>query len=178
MEGVMNMNKFKHYGKDVWVQTFTETNWIEGLKKNGLEYVALPDLEHEVYKYVKNGKERYALINYPDVPEEALQEVYIIEKIPDDLSWDNIIEDHRQQSRGYEPMKLPTRARLLYDKADHIAYELEKEDSDFAKNFWHRPTGYIDSKRFKSALTLLGTSIEELKEMDHSDTPEIDELEL
>ena len=57
------MNKFKHYGKDVWVQTFTETNWIEGLKKNGLEYVALPDLEHEVYKYVKNGKERYALIN-------------------------------------------------------------------------------------------------------------------
>lgn len=34
----------------------------------------------------------------------------------------------------------------------------------------------IDPKRFKSALTLLGTSIEELKEMDHSDTPEIDEL--
>ena len=29
---------------------------IDGLKKNGLEYVALPDLEHEVYKYVKNGK--------------------------------------------------------------------------------------------------------------------------
>lgn len=121
------MNKFKHYGKDVWVQTFTETNWVDGLKKNGLEYVALPDLEHEVYKYVKNGKERYALIHYPDVPEEALQEVYIIEKIPDDLSWDNIIEDYRQQSRGYEPMKLPTRARLLYDKADHIAYELELE---------------------------------------------------
>lgn len=38
------MNKFKHYGKDVWVQTFTETNWVDGLKKNGLEYVALPDL--------------------------------------------------------------------------------------------------------------------------------------
>lgn len=33
MEGVMNMNKFKHYGKDVWVQIFTETNWVDGLKK-------------------------------------------------------------------------------------------------------------------------------------------------
>lgn len=102
MEGVMNMNKFKHYGKDVWVQTFTEINWVDGLKKNGLEYVALPDLEHEVYKYVKNGKERYALIHYPDVPEEALQEVYIIEKIPDDLSWDNIIEDDQTAEEEVE----------------------------------------------------------------------------
>lgn len=54
----------------------------------------------------------------------------------------------------------------------------KKKITIFAKNFWHRPTGYIDPKRFKSALTLLGTSIEELREMDHSDTPEIDELEL
>ena len=53
----------------------------------------------------------------------------------------------------------------------------KKKIPNFAK-IWHRPTGYIDPKRFKSALTLLGTSIEELREMDHSDTPEIDELEL
>lgn len=170
------MNKFKHYGKDVWRQALFETNWVEELKKSGLEYTALPDLEHEVYKYINDGNERYALVYYPDIPEEDLQEVYIIEKIPDDLSWDNVIEDYRQQSRGHDPMKLPTRARLLYDEADRIAYEWEKEDPDFAKNFWHRPTGYIDPKRFKSALTLLGTSIEELKKMDHSDTPEIDEL--
>ena len=134
MKGVIGMNEFKHYKKSVWVQTLTDTNWVHELKKSGLEYTALPDLEHEV--------------------------------------------DYRQQSRGYNPMKLPTKARLLYDEADHIAYELEKEDPDFAKNFWHRPTGYVDPKRFKTALTLLGTSIEELREMEHSDTPEIDELEL
>ena len=90
--------------------------------------ICILDIEHEVYKYTKDGNERYALVYYPDIPEDALQEVYIIEKIPDDLSWDNIIEDYRQQSRGYEPMKLPTRARLLYDEADHRAYEWERED--------------------------------------------------
>jgi hypothetical protein len=179
MEGVMNMNKFKHYGKDVWRQASSIRNWVKELKESGLEYTALPDLEHEVYKYIKDGNERYALVYYPDVPEEALQEVYIIEKIPDDLSWDNIIEDYRQQSRGYDPMKLPTRARLLYDEAFHRAYEWEKEDNpDFAKNFWHRPAGYVDPEQFKLAIMSLGTSIEELREMDHSDTPEIDELEL
>lgn len=171
------MIKFKHYEKDVWVQTFTDTNWIEELKKSGIEWTALPYLDHEVYKYIKDGKERYALIYYPDVPEEALQEVYIIEKIPDDLSWDNIIEDYRWQRNGENPMKLPTRARLLYDEAFHRAYEWEKEnDENFAKNLWHRPSGYVDPKEFKLALMSLGTSIEELKKMEHEDTPEIDEL--
>ena len=73
------MNKFKHYGKDVWRQALFETNWVEELKKSGLEYTALPDLEHEVYKYINDGNERYALVYYPDIPEEDLQEVYIID---------------------------------------------------------------------------------------------------
>ena len=171
------MEKIKHYGRDVWVQTFTEKNWVAELKKSGLEWTVLPYLEHEVYKYIKDGKERYALIYYPDVPDEALQEVYIIEKIPDDLSWDNIIEDYRWQRRGEEPMKLPSRARLLYDEAVHRAYEWEKENNkDFAKSFWRRSAGYVDPKEFRLALMSLGTNIDELKEMDHSDTPEIDEL--
>ena len=34
----------------------------------------------------------------------------------------------------------------------------------------------IDPKQFRLALMSLGTSLEELKEMDHEDTPEIDEL--
>lgn len=171
------MKKFKHYGKDVWVQTFTETNWIDGLKKNGFEYVALPDIEHEIYKYVKDGKERYALIHYPDVPEEYWQEIYIIEKIPDDLNWDNIVKDYRWQSRGDEPMKLPTRARLLYDEADHRAYEWEKEENPERFTDWRNlQAGHIDPKQFRLALMSLGTSLEELKEMDHEDTPEIDEL--
>lgn len=179
MEGVVDMNKFKHYGKDVWRQAFTEKTWVEELKKSGLEYTALPDIEHEIYKYIKDGNERYALVYYPDIPEDALQEVYIIEKIPDDLSWDNIIEDYRQQSRGYEPMKLPTRARLLYDEADHRAYEWEKEENPERFTDWRNlQAGHSDPKQFRLALMSLGTSIEELKEMDHSDTPEIDELEL
>ena len=36
--------------------------------------------------------------------------------------------------------------------------------------------GHIDPKQFRLALMSLGTSLEELKEMDHEDTPEIDEL--
>ena len=50
------MKEFKHYGKEVWRQVLSETNWVEELKKSGLEYVALPDIEHEIYKYVKDGK--------------------------------------------------------------------------------------------------------------------------
>ena len=111
------------------------------------------------------------------VPEEYWQEVYIIEKIPDDLNWDNIVKDYRWQSRGDEPMKLPTRARLLYDEADHRAYEWEKEENPERFTDWRNlQAGHIDPKQFRLALMSLGTSLEELKEMDHEDTPEIDEL--
>ena len=143
------MKEFKHYGKEVWRQVLSETNWVEELKKSGLEYVALPDIEHEIYKYVKDGKERYALIHYPDVPEEYWQEVYIIEKIPDDLNWDNIVKDYRW----------------------------EKEENPERFTDWRNlQAGHIDPKQFRLALMSLGTSLEELKEMDHEDTPEIDEL--
>lgn len=43
MEGVTDMNKFKHYGKDVWVQTFTETNWVEELRE--MDHSDTPEID-------------------------------------------------------------------------------------------------------------------------------------
>ncbi len=165
-------NKFKHYGVDSLYQTLRHP-FEEDLKKNNINYVFLP-LTEKVIKYNVEKKVRYAYITYPNVhPEEGyIENVYITEAIPDDMNWEKLKEDYELQRQGKQPMKIPTRTRILYDKAIEMANdERETNPQDFLN--WLEPPSKAD---IDVALMHLGSSLEELRGSDHHDVPEIDKL--
>lgn len=164
------MNKFMHYGAEVTVQSLAHS-FEDDLKKEGIEYVELPLLENKVLRYCYNGKKRYAYITYPNVAEEYAENVYITEEIPDDMNWDNIERDYRAQMDGEEPMLLATRARVLYDAAYKMACDNPVKEPDGFLAWMQGPS----KKELDLALITLGTSLQELREADHHDVPELDE---
>lgn len=166
--------KFTHYGVDSLYQTINHP-FENDLKKQGIKYIELPLLKEKVLKYTYEGKVKYAYIVYPNThPEEGyIEEVYITERIPDDMNWNNLVKDLELQRDENKEMSLPTKARILWDEAENIVSKIKNAESN---NFqeWIKS---VTKKEMNDALISLGSSLEELENSDYHDVPEIDELE-
>lgn len=165
---------FKHYGVNSLYQTISHP-FENDLKKQGIEYIELPLLKEKVLKYTYEGKTKYAYIVYPNVPldEGHVEEVYITERIPDDMNWKNLAKDLKLQKDGNKKMILPTKARILWDEAESIISKTRNAESNNLQE-WITP---VTKKEMNNVLISLGSSLEKLKESEHHDVPEIDELE-
>lgn len=153
------MNKYTHYGEEVIVQSVDIFRFFESAKENGINLEELPILEYRVFRYQKDGKEKFALI----LPEA--EEMYTTEKIPVDLSWENLIDDCRSQERGDAPAELMTKAKLICDKAVKFAEKIDKEKHE--DDLFYIPE--VSPRMFRLGLIDLGFSFDDLREMNHHD---------
>lgn len=96
------------------------------------------------------------------------EDVYITSEIPEDLSWENIVKDAVDQHKGNPPMELPTRAYVIYHAA---AKEVMKRTPFSFDSFAPDP----DKKEISYEVIQYNTNIQDLREMDHHDCPELDE---
>lgn len=165
------LKKYTHYGVEVVYQvidTFKKNNFRQTLEENKIEWVDLPILKPDVLTYVKDGVRRYACI--VECP-EYLEAIYITESIPLDMDFEKLIDDCDRQSRGEEPMEMKTKAKLICEKAEALAYasavENRKEDDPFIAAM----TEYT-SEDLKCAFISLGYSREDILNMDHHDVDE------
>lgn len=153
------MKKFLHYGEEVVFQYVEPYRFFESAKENQIELEELPILEYRVFRYYKDGKEKFACM----IPEA--EEVYTTEKIPVDLSWENLVRDCRNQKRGEAPARLKTKACLLCEKAIRFAEKIDKEKHE--DDAWYLPE--VKPELFRIGLIKYGFTLEELKEMDCRD---------
>ena len=160
--------RFFHYGVEVLYQTI-EHSFEEDLKSQNIAYTILPILEHRIVKYSIENKTRYALIRTLNVPEEYIEEIFITERMPDDMNWNRLMEDCRNQIHKENPMEMETFARVMWDKARNMVYENASKRLDYL-------TWNPDKKDYEAAIIILGSTIGELLEMDHHDVPELEEL--
>lgn len=158
----------KHYDAEVIMQT-TEDDFTDTLKQKGISYSILPIVDLKVVRYHKDGRYKYAVIEK--------NSVYITETIPEDMSWRNLVNDCNAQKNGEEPERLPTRARILYDKVvEHLKsvhtkeMDMKKDDAFLDWLDWE-PTG----RDIDCALMTFGSSLKELLKEDHYDTEELDD---
>ena len=162
--------EFEHYGVTILRQT-TENSFEDTLKQKGIDYVALPFVDDIVYRYIYDGKRKYAYITYGNLPDEYTEHVYITSEIPEDMNWKNIELDYLGQTTGEEPMIMQTRAKVLYDAAKDI---VRKNGVKNDENILLHPFYKIDEKELNYALISLGSNLEELRAMEHYDVDDID----
>lgn len=162
--------EYTHYGERVLVQVL-EHRFEQDLRKANIEYIVLPLLDHEVFKYNVEGNTRYALVVSCGNFEQDCWEIYIVEHIPDDMDWNKLVDDCKRQRDGHESIKLPTRAKILYDKALEMAFEAGSPE-DPMDYFMHEPT----KEEINLALITLGSSVKKLLAEDHHDVPMLDEI--
>lgn len=164
---------FKHYGVDILFQQLDKYSFEYELKQRGLEYTFLPYLDDIVLKYTINGERKYAYITHSNIADEFYENVYITTEIPEDLNWQNIELDRWHQNAGDPPMELPTRARVIFDDCKHRWLQ-DNLPKDLMVSFKPRKP---DPEEMSQMFIGYNTNLEELKEMDHHDVPELDEEE-
>lgn len=163
----MTHKTYKHYGKDVVFQQLQDMRFINALKENHVEYKELPILDYRVLLYSKDMENKYAVIVPVNAVETYLENVYITTEIPQDMSWENLIEDINNQRNGEKPMELKTKAKLLCEKAEKLVLENQTNE-----DYFNSLDTEIDPGLFRMALTTLGYTIEDVLEMDHHDIDE------
>ena len=89
------------------------------------------------------------------------------------MNWKNIESDRIHQEAGDPPMELPTRARVVFDDCKH-RWLKENPPKDLMVSFRPRKP---DPEEMSQMFIGYNTNLEELKEMDHHDVPELDEEE-
>lgn len=104
------------------------------------------------------GKEKFAYI----VPARETEKIYIINEIPDDCNFYKIAIDEMRQRKGEDPMKMPTRAKVITDLAIQNADKNDDPFENFEENY----------KAVYYELIRLGCPIWEIEEMDHHDISE------
>lgn len=163
----MTYKIYKHYDNDVIFQQLQDMRFINVLKENHVEYKELPILDYRVLLYSKDMEDKYAVIVPVNAVETYLENVYITTEIPQDMSWENLIEDISNQRNGEKPMELKTKAKLLCEKAEKLVLENQTNE-----DYFNSLDTEIDPGLFRMALTTLGYTIEEVLEMDHHDIDE------
>lgn len=162
------MFKFKHYGVEVVYQECEPGEFEEQLRKQKIKYKHLPILDKKIIKYKKDGEDKYAYFAHST----TCDRIFVTTEIPEDMRWENIDLDYRMQSEGGKPMPLVTRARLLYDKAIDLAAGIELQKREL---FEVTMPPHVSDTNLNMALISLGSSLAEIRGMDHHDVPELDE---
>lgn len=161
---------YTHYEKMVFHKQLTDKSFKSTLKENGIEYTELPVMENDVLTYAEDGETKYALIAKENATDTYVENVYITNEIPTDMSWSNLLLDCQGQKNGEKPMELKTKAKLICEKAYQIAIEPNMNMFQIAE---------LKAEDFRIALTKLGYTLSEIKEMDHHDVDEkfLEEME-
>lgn len=164
---------YSHYGEKITYQSLGH-DFKGDLEKAGIEYIELPLISDCVVTYIYQGNRKYAYIVPGNAPDEYIEHIYIVDSIPLDMNWSNIALDVARQKNGEEPMQLPSRARVLYDKACKSAVEFLRQNAKTDQNLKDLLLNQPSQKEINYALASLGTSLEDLRKMDHHDLHEID----
>ena len=143
------------------------------MKQKGIKYTFLPYLDDIVLRYTIDGVRKYAYITYSNIADEFYENVYITTEIPEDLNWKNIESDCKRQNAGEPPMEMPTRARVIFDDCKRRYFQ-ENPPKDIMETFKPRKP---DPEEMSQMFIGYNTNLEELKEMDHHDVPELDKEE-
>lgn len=165
------LKKYTHYGVEVVYQvidTFKKNNFRQILKENGIEWVDLPILKPDVITYIKDGARKYACIKELEEQSEA---IYITESIPLDMDFEKLIDDCDHQERGDDPMDMKTKAKLICEKAEEMAYKSAIENCAEKDPFIMATTEYT-VEDLKCAFIALGYSADDILGMDHHDVDE------
>ena len=115
------MKQFEHYGVPVTYQCLENRSFKEELEKRGIKYIELPLLDYTVLKYEFENNTRYALVVSSFFIDTYYDDVYITERIPDDMNWENMATDVSGQKSGKPPMKMKTKKDVVYEKARDLA---------------------------------------------------------
>lgn len=156
---------YTHYEKMVFHKQLTDKSFKSTLKENGIEYTELPVMENDVLTYVEDRETKYALIAKENATDTYVENVYIANEIPADMSWSNLLLDCQGQKNGEEPMKMKTKAKLICEEAYQIAIESGAKTNMFQIT-------ELNPGDFRIALAKLGYTLDEIKEMDHRDVDE------
>lgn len=125
------MRQFEHYGVPVIYQWLKDRSFKNELKKKGIEYIELPLIDHVILKYKYENNTRYALIVSCFSVDEYCEDVYVTERIPDDMSWENLVQDVSGQKSGKPPMKMKTKKDVVYEKARDLAGKWKERQPDY-----------------------------------------------
>lgn len=124
------ITEYTHYGAKIEYQHIEFDGQFEKeLQKKGIDFTYLPvspdnEIRNNVIKYSIDNIKKYALM--------VDSHCFITEEVPEDGNWYGIYEDVRDQFRGEEPRKMPSKARQVLDKAEELARE-EKQGKIEAK---------------------------------------------
>lgn len=154
-KGEKDMEKFMHYEEEIICQCTDSHTFEKTLKEKGVKYHYLPLEKEKVIKYWEDEKRHFAYFHNETY-------VFITDSIPDDMNWENIYYDYKGQAHNEEPMKLPTRAKVLCQKAE----ERLNENKEFTFENFYKDTS---ESELNMSLIHLGSSLEEIREMDHHD---------
>ena len=148
------MRQFEHYGVPVMYQYLENRSFKNELKKKGITYTELPLLDYTVLKYEFENNTRYALVISDFVIDVYYEDVYITERIPDDMSWDNIVTDVSRQKSGKPPMKMKTKKQVVYEKARELVIKLKEKQPgyDIWRDFHDSPT----DEEIENAVHMMG----------------------
>ena len=155
--------KYVHYGIEVVYQQLMNCSFRDELKKSGIKYTDLPLLENDVLVYTLDGKTKYACITCRPGIECSIENVYLTDTVPLDMSWSNLILDCEQQRKGEQPMLPKTKAKVICDKALEIAENHMSTNADSIDVLEVTP------QEFRLAVIHMGYDPQELLEMDHWD---------
>lgn len=153
------MRRFEHYGVSVIYQCLKDRRFKNELKKKGITCIELPLLDYTVLKYKYENNTRYALIASSFFVDEYYEDVYITERIPDDMSWENLAQDVSGQKSGKPPMKMKTKKQVVYEKARELAIKLKEKQPgyDIWRDFHDSPT----DEEIENAVHIMGYDFSE-----------------
>lgn len=115
---------YTHYGVNVDIIQ-SEGSFRDRLISQNIAFQELPVVNtgYLVITY-KNPQTIFALIRKQIHLGKLIEIVYIIDSIPLDCCWENLIIDMVQQEKGYPPMKLKSRHQAIMETIEPIVTEI------------------------------------------------------
>lgn len=166
------MKILSHYGDRVIMQQTRGITYKEILGKLGIRYHELP-LQEDVLVYNDYGTKKYVYISPLQKENGILENVFTLDRIPDDMDWERLENDCIGQLEGKPPCKMQTKAHWLVMQAlQTAAEEAAREKVDEASAEWWIFPSPVTPAAFQKALAGLGYSASDISKMDHYDIGE------
>lgn len=112
------MKEFLHNKEKVVYQEIQDQSFLDILNKSGIIPEEVPDdnMNYRVFKYEKNGENRYACVLGANAPDTYIEKVYITFKYPEDGFY-NMMLDVAGQLDGEQPKQCRSRLSIAAEQA-------------------------------------------------------------
>lgn len=162
------MKEFFHNGEKVIYQEVQDHSFLDLLNESGIIPEEVPDdnLCYRVFKYTKDGENRYACVIVVNALDAYIEKVYITFKFPEDGFY-NMMLDITGQIGGDQPIKCRSRLSIAAERADDKAKEWIKkqypeQEADWFFNGYPEDVQEEYNKIYKQALNFFGYYLEML----------------